>query len=380
MSDRFFLGFHTISIALLGLLVVTMYLTSQVQTYRVSLVLYLGFSILFLVVLGGNVPSFAILVTIGVLSVVLYEPYPTNVVFCLTLVICMSIGFSLSLGNLVDDRATVFVGAVTSVAVGSVLSVVGSLLGRTRNELAAQQQMNTRLAENVVKLTQANISSLSYAASIEDDSRTNERRRLAREIHDLVGYTVTTNITLMEAVKLMAHTEPGRIPEYVETIRRNSEEALGKIRLVLRDLHSQEDDLDLLGLLTKMKSVYTFSTGVQVIYEYGNAGFAHFESYRDVIYHFVQEALINAFRHGKATSTTVFFWQSPDQIEITVEDDGVGANSLEEDLGIKGMRERAARFHGTVEIPAARIGFKIRLTLPLPVERSELENPRTDSR
>ena len=364
IDDDYLRVFHLLAAIFLCALSLIMYFAVHATAYRTCLALFFCVSFIFTVSFERHISSYGLLMAIGILSIILYESYPLNLFFSLILVAGLATPFAIRLSSSSYELWEVIIGASTSAIVGTLLSIIGSYLTKARSELVIQLEVNEQLAENVVKLTQANVTSLSLVASVEENSRTSERQRLAREIHDLVGYTLTTNITLMEAVKLMAKTEPNKIPEYVETIRRNSEKALEEIRAVLRNLHSEAENIDLLNLIVKLKNVFSYSTGVKVNYEYGNVAFRSLERYRDVIYHFLQEALINAFRHGKATSATVFFWQDSHTVAITVEDDGIGALGIEEDIGITGMRERALRVHGSIIIPNVQVGFKIVLTLP----------------
>ena len=366
-----------VAVAILATLVIAMYMTTDMIRYRIYLTVYAAVSMLHTLLRGYDLSSSVLLIIIGILSVVLYEPYPVNFLICLVFVFIMSGSLGLSMSLFSKSTLTAIVVSVITAIVGALLSYFGAHIGKLRNELISQQAVVQRLAENVVKLTQANVSSLSFAASVEDESKTEERRRLAQEIHDLVGYTLTTNITLMEAVKLMSASDPQQIPEYVEQIRKNSESALDEIRKVLRNLHSREEQLDITALLVKLRKVYSYSTGVEVAYEFGNIQLKAMEQFRDILYNFIREALINSFRHGQATSVKVFFWQHSDYIEITVADNGVGASLFEEDIGIKGMRERAARMNGSISFPRVPNGFKIRLTIPINGVTGRLENATT---
>jgi signal transduction histidine kinase len=358
-------GVRIFLVLLMAALTVAMYLTIQVKRYRIYLCAFVFASVLHTLIYAGHLFAFGLLLIIAIANIILYEPYPTNLVFCLMTVPALVGSFAVALLHATRDPWAVVFASTAVAAVGAGLSYFGAVVGKLRNELTDRQAAAERLARNITKLAQANVSSLGFAASAEEESRAEERRRLAREIHDLVGYTLTTNITLMEAVKLMAASEPERIPEYVETIRRNSENALKEIRTVLRELHSREERLELLALLVKLRKVYSYSTGVNVQYEFGNVDFTPVEPYWDPLYHFVREGLINAFQHGRATSVTVFFWRSETgMLEVTVEDNGIGASSFEEDIGIRGMRERAARIGGSVSIPRVSSGFKIRLAVP----------------
>lgn len=373
-------GVHLSLAIVLGGFFIAMYLTVHAQAYRLSLAGFVCVAVLYCIFFEGRLVSYSVLIPVGVLSVILYEDYPLNMVFSSAFVGVLSAVFMLvQVSQSQQSAYGTALWAVTT-ASGILLSVLGSLLGRARNELELQQALTERLSANVLRLTEANVSALSFAASVEDTSREEERSRLTREIHDLVGYTLTTNITLMEAVRVMAGVEPARIPEYVETLRQNTEDALSEVRGILRDLRSHEDeDLNILDILSKLKRVYSFSTGVDVVFEYGNVDLESLERHRETIHHFVQEALINAFRHGKATRVIVFFWRHPDDLETTVEDDGVGASTFEEDIGIKGMRERAARLNGRVVIPRVGLGFKIKMTLPMDVKYGRTDDQVTDS-
>ncbi len=364
IADPFDAGFHILISVAMACCLVAMYLASHTPAYRTCLFVFFLCAAIYVLFFWRFFSSYSVIVTIGVLSIVLYELYPLNLAICLMFVTGLSIAFAASVpAELADVSQAYSVGLTTGFS-GIILALMGSLLSKSRVELVRQQHTSERLASNVVKLTEANISSLSLAASMEQVSRARERRRLTGEIHDLVGYTLTTNITLMEAVKVMAATEPARIPEYVEALRLNTEEALSEIRRVLRNLRADEEEsLDLLNLLLKLKKVFAFSTGVEVVYEYGNVDFADLEPYREVVYHFVQEAMINAFRHGKAAHVTIFFWMNGEMIDVTVEDDGVGASLFEEDIGIRSMRERARQVGGSIRIPKVQNGFKIVLSV-----------------
>ncbi|TVQ22724.1 MAG: hypothetical protein EA383_15140, partial [Spirochaetaceae bacterium] len=306
-----------------------------------------------------------VIATLIVLAVVLYEPFPINLVVSVGLVAISSavLLFSQSPGG--TFPAEVLRGIGTTIFLGVTLAVLGSLVSRSRQQTVVQQSANDQLTQQITELTEANVSSLSYAMTIDERSRAEERGRLTREIHDIVGYTLTTNITLMEAAKLMVHSEPERVSGFVETIRANTEDALAKVRRVLRDLRAEvQPDDDLNALLMKIRRVFSYSTGVDVTLQMGNAKLASLEEYRDLIAGFLKEAFINSFRHGKARKIEVFFWARLDVTEITVTDDGVGSQVLVEDIGIQGMRERAARVGGTVHIPPVRLGFTIVLTVP----------------
>ncbi len=117
--------------------------------------------------------------------------------------------------------------------------------------------------------------------------------------------------------------------------------------------------------MKKLVKVFTISTGLHVRYEMGNVDIRDLERFPEAVYHFVQEGLINAFRHGHASRVGIMLWDYGDALRITLDDDGVGcAGEVVPGIGIAGMRERAALAGGSVTIDATETGFRISMYLP----------------
>jgi signal transduction histidine kinase len=295
----------------------------------------------------------------NVLWALLFEPFPTCLVLSCAAALLLPATLLLGGGPGVLAAAAM---ALTGIA----LATLGSLLIRTHEKTIDLQKYADRLEENVASLTRANILSQNYAKDIEQESRTRERDRLTRDIHDAIGYTLTNTVMMMEAIKVMVRTEPERVPAYIKRIRAHTEEGLANIKKILQDFRTREHkEESVYWAIKKLVKVFSISTGLQVRYEMGNADIRDLERFPEAVYHFIQEGLINAFRHGRASRVIIMLWDYGDYLRIMLDDDGIGCpNGVTPGIGIEGMQERATLAGGRVSIDLAETGFRISMYLP----------------
>jgi signal transduction histidine kinase len=224
-----------------------------------------------------------------------------------------------------------------------------------------------------------------------------ERLRIAHELHDVLAHNISLiNVRAGVALHLIDEDPDGVDPDQVRpalaAIKDASKDALGELRSVLDVLRQGEsaaplaptaglDDLD--GLVERARG-----TGLDVRLERvgpDGAGLPAPTLTRDLpagvdlaAFRIVQEALTNVVRHAEATRATVRVRRTADEIEVRVDDDGVGAEGTDASRdpladpdaaggrGIAGMRERAFALGGTAEAgPRPGRGFRVRARLPL---------------
>jgi len=353
----FVLMLHRSAVCVLALLAVAMLLCSYRRTLR-SLVVVHALIVLFLVIAFHQSRQGAALLLFSQLAgCVAYESFPSSLISAAASSLVL-VGCILATGFPPSFVAALAVGAGT-------LAVAGSYLGKYREETIALHGYVDRLKDNVAALTRATSISQDYARSVEAETIAAERMRLTRDIHDAVGYTFTNNLIMMEAVKVMVRREPERVREHIERMRRNTEEGLEQIRRTLRDLRGDGRAKESLwGALRKLVRVYSLSTGTRVKFELGNMDVASLEPYRDVVHHFVQEGLINSFRHGRADRATILMWDYGEEFRVTLEDNGAGCSAeIRPGIGITGMQERASQHGGRVAIDNVVGGFRISIYL-----------------
>jgi len=188
-----------------------------------------------------------------------------------------------------------------------------------------------------------------------------ERRRLARELHDELGQSLTG--------VLLGIDEAIRAPETADlaAARECARSSLDDVRRIARAL--RPDTLVELGLpsaLNALATRFTRQTGVAVEREIDRDLPALGDDANLVLYRVAQEALTNIARHAHADHVTVALARTERSIVLTVDDDGRGIAPYlgSEARGITGMRERALLVHGRLTIGRSpRGGTRVRLEI-----------------
>jgi two-component system sensor histidine kinase UhpB len=191
-----------------------------------------------------------------------------------------------------------------------------------------------------------------------------ERRRLARELHDELGQSLTG--VLLQVDHAIRTPDAPRLEEARETARRSLED----VRRIARDL--RPDTLEELGLASALNALgtrLTRDTGVAVERELDGAVPELPADTEVVVYRVAQEALTNVARHAGASRVTLGLARPPGgRVVLTVDDDGPGlpAGASDAGRGITGMRERALLVRGRLELGSSPLGgTRVRLEVPV---------------
>jgi signal transduction histidine kinase len=177
-----------------------------------------------------------------------------------------------------------------------------------------------------------------------------ERRSLARELHDEIGQSLSA--ILMETDGAECEDRSTEVREHLAAIRRLAEATVNQVRdlaLLLRP--SMLDDLGLTPALNWHARETSKRTGRNVIVAADEAIDSLADEHRTCIYRLVQEAVNNAVRHANARTVEVSVRKERQQVNVTVQDDGAGFDTrFLRGLGILGMEERVRRLGGRLKI------------------------------
>ncbi len=227
--------------------------------------------------------------------------------------------------------------------------------------LRLERELERRLAENL--RARGDLEELSARLV---RTQENERRSLARELHDEIGQSLSA--ILMEADGAECADDLARAREHLRSIRKLAETTVGEVRdlaLLLRP--SMLDDLGLVPALNWHVREMAKRTGLNVAIRTEGADGELPEEHKTCVYRLVQEAVNNAARHANARSVEVMVRREPDRVLFTVQDDGAGFDTqYTRGLGLLGMEERVRRLGGRLTIDS-RPGRGTRVAAELPL-------------
>ena len=196
-----------------------------------------------------------------------------------------------------------------------------------------------------------------------------ERRRIARELHDEAGQLLTALLvglrTIEDARKLTDVKAQGR------RLREITAQAIDEVGRLARGLHPTVLDDHGLGVaLSRYASEYTKTHNIAVdlmLYERDSRNLT--PAVQITLYRILQEALTNVARHSGANAVSIRFDPADAALEVTVVDNGCGFDAKavavsSHRLGIQSMRERAAMLGGTVNFTSKGKGTKILVRIP----------------
>jgi signal transduction histidine kinase len=260
---------------------------------------------------------------------------------------------------------------------------------RAEHELRiAHDNLEKRVIDRTLELQQKNIQIRKQAETLEAANRglrelssrllhvqDEERRRIARELHDSTGQVLallSMNLSALEDEAKKINTEIGKaISENVEIVNQVSEE----LRTISYLLHPPLlDEMGLLSALRWFAEGFEERSGIKVNLQLDSEFGRVSRDLETAIFRVVQESLTNIHRHADSATATIRLAQSGDRVALQVEDTGKGIvpEKLCEitsvglpGVGLRGIRERIENFHGSFEISSNEKGTCIRVAIPI---------------
>lgn len=198
-----------------------------------------------------------------------------------------------------------------------------------------------------------------------------ERRRIARELHDIISHSLGVMVLQAGAADQVVATDPARASEVLRSIRSIGNEAIGEMGAVLGlvregvdpSLEPQPTLADLPALVEQVRA-----TGMDVDLEVTGAVGDLSPALELSAYRIVQEAFTNASKHAPAAHVRACIDASPQELRVSVTDDGpLSESGPGGRRGLAGMAERVAVFGGQFRAgPGLERGWAVEATLPVP--------------
>ncbi len=204
-----------------------------------------------------------------------------------------------------------------------------------------------------------------YAGVSERMAQTRERNRLAREIHDTLGHTLTGLTAGLDACLAMIDVAPEQTKKQLELLANVSRQGIKEVRRSVNEL--RPDALERLSLevaLEKMIMEMSHVSDVIIYFEKADIPLKFDADEEDTIYRTVQESITNAVRHGQAKHIWITIRRDAGEVVLTVRDDGRGCKDLKKGFGIRHMKERVEMLGGSVSYDG-RKGFTVTACIPI---------------
>ena len=213
-----------------------------------------------------------------------------------------------------------------------------------------QKEENERIRKLNEQLNQANDQLRDYAVNMERMTQMRERNRLAREIHDTLGHTLTAIIMCADAGLALFDVAPEESKKRIQIVAQSARNGLTDVRRSIKALRADAlEHSSLPQALEGLVENFRLTTSAQIAYFQEAEELKLDTDEEDALYRVVQEGLTNAVRHGKADRIEIRITRTGNTVSVSLRDNGTGCGSLEEGFGLRHMRERLEMLGGTLD-------------------------------
>ena len=230
---------------------------------------------------------------------------------------------------------------------------------------------------------------LRYALKVADESRAQlqevyerlsetavyeERNRIAKDIHDNAGHSMTTVIMQTEAAKLLIDSNPEEAKNRIISANIQAKNALEQMRESVHLLAGRAQTKTLREEIEEIIAQTIDGTELKIRCDLQDVSVGE-DEYRFIL-NSVKECIANGVRHGKATAFYIEMKNALSEVSLLISDNGAGADGeLKEGFGLKSIREKVETLGGQCSFSSeAGEGFEVVITLPLNNKKEESSN------
>jgi two-component system sensor histidine kinase DesK len=272
--------------------------------------------------------------------------------------VALFVYFAVASGLLLPPTAAVAVVGVTAAGIG----IVGVAIGADSGSLAATVLTVVALGLMMTAFGRIARANRELRATREELARlavSEERLRIARDLHDLLGHSLSVIALKSELARKLVEKEPERAAAELDDITAVSRDALAGVRDAVQGYRRLSLDRELVGARTALAAA-----GIEC--ELAPSRIDLPDDVDAVLAWAVREGATNVIRHSRAQHCAIRVDADGERAAVEIEDDGDGATEEASGSGLSGLRERAQRLRGELEAGALPGGgFRLKLTVPL---------------
>ncbi|MEH6932536.1 sensor histidine kinase [Bacillus sp. JJ783] len=204
---------------------------------------------------------------------------------------------------------------------------------------------------------------------IKDLVKREERQRIARDLHDTLGHTLSLITLKSQLVEKLIVKNPERASMEAKEITQTSRTALKQLRELISDMRmiTVEEELEQIKEILQAANIE-----LEIKQEASSSLLSPIE--QNILGMCLREAVTNVVKHSKASRCTVSVLESQGELILTVEDNGIGLEDQNHDgNGIRGMKERIALIDGFVELNTINPGTLLTVKVPVVIRTGKDE-------
>jgi two-component system, NarL family, sensor histidine kinase DesK len=295
------------------------------------------------------------------------------------LLVLVAIGAALTLGNAAWLEFTIYVSAMAGgllplrraipalVLIGALAVLLGDVTGTSAARVQSDLILLPPVGLTVLLVVSMTVLNRQLQAAREEIVRLavgEERQRFARDLHDLLGHTLSLIALKSELASRLATVSPDRAAEEMRDVERAARDALRDVRETVSGYRQPSLDGELAGARAILDAA-----GIAFERE-GSAGPLP-PAVEATLSWALREGMTNVIRHSGATRCRVCLGGSDGAVTLTIADDGHGPGPSRHGSGLVGLTERVQRLGGTVEAVGDQ-GNGFRLTIRVPCNAARM--------
>lgn len=259
-------------------------------------------------------------------------------------------------------------GKVFRVAIQPLLDKFKRHIGRmvSFTNITSYRELVDELAEKNDQLTEANEQLKEHMLVVEEVSILKERNRMAREIHDSLGHTLTFLVKIQEGAILDFGHDNEKMIESIKLANKITRQGLKELRLSLYDIMPERQESDSLFEKLERLALDFKSSGIKI--EITNSCEERYinSEFSQTIFRICQEAVTNSVKHGDADEIHIIMKWNNNILKLFIIDNGKGCNVIKKGYGLSGMEERLKKHGGNIVFGSdGESGFNIKVEIPI---------------
>lgn len=349
-------------------------LTYRTIRFMILLILYLFVNLIRFKIRNNNLQFLSYIIEIGVIFLMEYNsrylvnylfhlfyfltllhlPFNVNkkhgLILSIVLIIISSMKFVILLynkplfGNLAQSIFFIFTGIF--------IAFITNFLKYYKDEKESKEKLNKELLEAREKLNKI--------AIIE------ERNRIARDLHDTIGHSMTGTIMGLEMVQVLINEDLPNAKNMIEHLKDSARDNLVQVREVVSTLDPNQNISKGLDPINELIDSYSLKSNVTIDLKIKGNIIKLNPSINIVLYRTIQEGLTNAIRHSKCSKIDINLEFCNTSIDLRIKDDGIGSDNIVKGYGLQSMENRVFSSNGSI-LFMSNEGFEILVNIPLEV-------------